>query len=343
VAKKERKPAKRASPGKPAENATTDVSGFCRPHFITISLADKVGAAIEQIRRSAHPDNIFYLYVINERHELCGIVSIRSLLLADNETPVSRVYSPKVVALEERSPVQQAYQTFAHSRFLSLPVIDSHRHILGVVHAHEIAGDSSLTAKQAISEDRTRSQLFELLGIKAEDGQHGPLRIALGRLPWLLVNISGGALCAALLHWLGGRLSNPVEVLALVPVLLVISESIGMQSASLAIANLHRTSQTADARIFLRECTIALALGIACAACLGGALFLWRGSAVAAMTIGLTVIGGCLLVSIVGNAVPFLFHRWRIDPRIAAGPVVLSLSDFLTLLVYLAIVKALAA
>jgi magnesium transporter len=55
------------------------------------------------------------------------------------------------------------------------------------------------------------------------------------------------------------------------------------------------------------------------------------------------VIGGCLLVSIVGNAVPFLFHRWRIDPRIAAGPVVLSLSDFLTLLVYLAIVKALAA
>ncbi len=330
-----------AAAGKRAKLPDSDgISEFCRPHFITISLDDTVRSAIGRVRRSAQPDHIFYLYVTNDQGELCGIVSIRSLLLADDQTAVSQVYSSQVVALPVSCPVEEAYQTFARSRFLSLPVVDSRGQIVGVVHAHEIAGDSAPTAQQALFEDRTRTELFELLGIKAEDARHSPVRVAAGRLPWLLVNISGGGLCAVLLHWMGSRLANPVEVLAFVPVLLVISESIGMQSASLAIANLHRSARPGDSKAFLREWAIAFLLGCACAVCLAGCLYFWKGSASLAATVALTVLGGCLLVSLLGNAVPYLFHRWKIDPRIAAGPVVLSLSDFSTLLVYLLIAHA---
>ena len=315
-------------------NRSALVSEFCRPDFITISLNELVGGAIAKVRRTAQPGNIFYLYVANDRNELCGIVSIRSLLLAQDNQTVCEVYSPKIVTLQENSPVRQAYQVFANSRFLSLPVIDAQSKIIGVVHAHEIAEGFKTTAEESLFEDRVRSELFGLLGVTAEDATRNPGKIAVHRLPWLIVNITGGTLCAAILSHLGGRLSNAVEFLAFAPVLLVVSESIGMQSASLAIANLHQSSRIKSSQLFLKEWAVAGITGSVCALIMGFALYLWKGSFAFSATVSLTILLGCLMVSFVGNAVPFLFHRWKIDPRIAAGPVVLSIADCATLLLY---------
>jgi magnesium transporter len=314
------------------------VSQFCRPSFTTVSVDDSVATAIAKVRRSAQPGAIFYLYVVGHEDELRGIVSIRNLLLANDDTPVSQVYSPKVVALDSTSPIRRAAEVFATSRFLSLPVVDERGRILGVVHAHEIAGNfEAPLAHEALLENQTRSELFELLGIQAEDTRNNARQVALGRLPWLLVNITGGTLCAWIIHVLGGRLANAVEFLAFVPVLLVVSESIGMQTASLSIANLHRGSKTRSSLLLLKEWSVASLLGITCALLLGGGLYVLKGSFSLSATVALTIFLGCLMVSFVGNVVPYLFHRWKIDPRVAAGPVVLSVADCATLSLYLAL------
>lgn len=315
--------------------AHAGIAGLCRKDFIALSNEATVGDAISQLRRSAVRGNIFYLYLTDRAGKLVGNVSIRTLLTSTDETPLGRIGSREVVTLPISSPIQEAYHLFARARFLSLPVVSDDNVLLGVIHAHELLEEFG-KKQEDLFEERSRGELFELLGIKAEDAGKGPAHVALGRLPWLLVNIVGGTCSALFIHFLGGNLKHAVEFLAFVPILLIVSESIGMQTASLVIANLHRAASRSRTReILAREMLVACLLGLTCAALVAGAVQLWKGMPALSVAVLVTIFVGSVAVSFLGNAVPYLFHRFKVDPRVAAGPVVLALADSTTLLFYL--------
>lgn len=311
------------------------VGNLCKGGFFTIPMTFTVGEALTKVRTSGKQGDIFYIYVVDELKRLTGIVSIRNLLMGKDEDPISKVYSPKVISLPFSDPLEKAYQAFSQSRFLSLPVVDSENKIQGIIHAHELVGEKGKQI-DALFEARARSELFELLGIKAETLHQGAVPTALNRLPWLLVNIVGGSFSAICIHFLGGKLTQAVTILAFVPILLIVSESIGMQTASLVIANLHRSSSKGrNHQMLLKEFSVAALLGLGCSLLVGGGVAFWRTSFDIALPIALTVFLGALGVSALGNLIPLLFHRFKIDPRVAAGPVVLAIADSSTLLLYL--------
>jgi len=271
---------------------------------------------------------------VDEEERLQGIVSIRNLLGARDDQTISEIYSPSVVSLPENAPLKQAYQLFSKSRFLSLPVVSDDRTVLGVIHAHELVDEFGKPLEE-LFEERSRGELYELLGVKAEDATKSTLGTAIRRLPWLCLNMLGGSISALCIHSLGGRLDHAVEFLAFVPVLLVLSESIGMQSASMTIAQIHRSTSGSNRSLFLKEFRVALLLGLSCAVLLAGPVFFWKHSSPLGIAMGLTILLGSVGVATLGNAIPRLFHRLRIDPRIAAGPVVLSVADSGVLVLYL--------
>lgn len=323
----------------PISRNAEGVSGFCRDEFLTIPLETTVANAIQAVRQAGSPGRIFYLYVVDTEDRLHGIVSIRNLLLSRDDQRISEICSKGVVFLPDSASIPDAYRLFSQSRFLSLPVLDSERKIRGVIHAHELIGEYQKETHQ-LFEERTRGELFELLGIKAEDASHGLLHVTMGRLPWLLLNVLGGALSALFIHLLGGRLTNAVAYLMFLPILLIIAESIGMQTASIVITNLHRAPSGRSAGTARRELLVALALGAGFGISIGAAVLAWKGTGALALTIGLTILLGSLYVSILGIVLPYLVHRLRGDPRIAAGPVVMALADCGTLLLYLLIALA---
>lgn len=312
------------------------VGPLATPGCFTVPLGLNVREAISRVRTSGKRGDIFYIYVTDDAGKLAGIVSIRNLLLAQDEDSIASIYSRSVVFLPESTPIERAYHIFSESKFLSLPVVDKDGGIKGVLHAHTLIEEYG-NQIDTLFEERTRGELFELLGIKAESSTEKFFSVAWGRLPWLVVNILGGTVSAFFIHTVGGRLPNAVMLLAFVPILLIVSESIGMQTASLVIASLHRTGHRKMHGIWLKELLIALVLGLCCAALVGGGAYLWQRSGEIAWPVTLTVFLGAVLVSTLGNAIPRLFHRLKIDPRVAAGPVVLAIADCSTLIVYLLI------
>lgn len=297
-------------------------------------LEASVADAIQTVRRAGQRGQIFYLYVVDREGVLRGIVSIRNLLLSKDTQKIADVCASGVVSLSVDAPVSEAYRLFSESRFLSLPIIDAGGKIRGVIHAHELIEEYEKETEE-LFEERTRGELFALLGIKAEDTSRGLFATAAGRLPWLLLNVLGGALSTLFIHFLGGKLRDAVEFLAFVPILLVISESIGMQTASVVIADLHRASSAKSTKPAKREIGVALILGTCSGLIIAAMALLWKGSGTLTTAIGLSILLGSLYVSGLGCALPSLIHRFRGDPRIAAGPVVLALADCGTLLVYL--------
>lgn len=321
--------------GRPAPQSGVKVGDVCTKGGFTISVDLSVGEALAKVRTSGKRGDIFYIYVVDTEQRLKGIVSIRNLLLGQDEDPISAVYSPKVEYLRSADPLEKAYQAFSQARFLSLPVVDGEGRIQGVLHAHELLGENERQI-DALFEERTRGELFELLGIKAETLAQGAVPTAMNRLPWLLINIVGGTFSAICIHLLGGKLTHAVAILAFVPILLIVSESIGMQTASLVIANLHRSAGKSRHReVLFKEFFVAFILGLCCSILVGGGVALWRQSLDIALPVGLTVLLGAVGVSALGNLIPYLIHRLKIDPRVAAGPVVLAIADSATLLLYL--------
>ncbi len=335
---KARKAARRKK-GTSPRHVPGGLASLFRKDFLAVPISSTVGDAIRQVRQSAPRGNIFYLYVVDEHGKLEGNVSIRTLLTASDSQAIREVCSTSVVALPENSAILDAYHLFSEARFLSLPIVTGENVLLAVVHAHELLEEYGKRMED-LFEERSRGEIFELLGIQAEDAGSTPFQVASGRLPWLVINIIGGTFSAFFIHRLGGNLKQAVQYLAFVPILLIVAESIGMQTASIVIANLHRASSGSNARLrklMGREMGIASLLGLACAILLAGTIQLWKGTPALTATIALTVLAGSIFVAFLGNAIPFLFHRFKVDPRVAAGPVMLAVADCTTLLLYLTI------
>jgi magnesium transporter len=311
------------------------VRDFLQDNYVIVSLYSTVSQAIQSIRKSASKDNILYVYVIDRDQKLCGVVSIRNLLLANDEDSVSAIYSPSVVSLSEDSTLMDAYTLFSKSRFLSLPVVNEHGKLAGIVPAHELADKYETELKQ-LFEERSRGELFELLGVQAESASETSIQTAKKRLPWIGVNITGGMMSAVVIELLSGNLAHSVEYLAFLPILLLVSESVGMQSASVVISNLYRTKGKGRiGRIVVKEAGIAFLVSALCGLIVGTAIYFWKGYSAVALTVGFALPVGAVLVSCLGTLIPTIFHVLRFDPRVAAGPVVLAISDTMVLFLYL--------
>ncbi len=313
------------------------IDGYCRHEFIAVRSDATVREAIQQLRKHAQVGNVFYLYVNDPEGRLVGTVSMRGLLLADDNATIESFASKRLHRLSLGTPLVDAYRDFSTTKFLSLPVVDSHGQLVSVLHASDLL-DREQGNFDELFEQRAQSEVFELLGIQAEDRGAGAAVVASHRFPWLLVNVLSGSLSALLIHVWGGRLDHAVQFLAFVPILLILSESVGMQSASVAIASMHRSRRMKGT--LRREAKVAFLVGFATMLLVAGVLWIWKRDTPLSIALGVSILVGTTSVSVVGSLVPRLFHRLKIDPRIAAGPVVLALSDLFTLFLYLAVALA---
>jgi len=319
------------------ESALTEL---LKKNFVTLPLALTVGESLTRIRAQAKRGDIFYLYVVDDSAKLVGIVSIRNLLLSGDAEPLANVVSRNVECLPDDFSRSEAAQRFSDCRFLSLPVVAADGKIVGVIHAHDMTSQFE-QSREELFEERTRSALFELLGIEAEDKSISVFRAARIRFPWLVVNMFGGILSAIFIHKLGPQIPNAVTFLAFVPILLIVCESIGMQTVSVVITKLRHTHSQAK-KVGWREFKIASLLGLGSAILIGTSIRLFWGPFDVALAVGAALLVATLWVSAVAFLVPVLTRRLGIDPGVSSGPVVLAIADCTTLLIYLLIAFALA-
>ena len=180
--------------------------------------------------------------------------------------------------------------------------------------------------------------MFQLIGVQlAEAQQTSPLVSFRSRFPWLAANIAGGVAAAFLSGVFQAELQKAVALALFIPVVLALSESVGIQSVMLALRVLHgpRPTHPRDAR----EGVLGGGDGAAAGAgrrgdCRPGRLF--RGWASPRVTLALVggIAGGVACSAVIGLAMPNALRLLRRDPHVACGPVALALADIATLLIY---------
>ncbi len=316
------------------------VVDHARKDFPLLDVTMTVGEALEHIRHEGVGERVIYFYAVDEQKRLVGVVPTRRLLTASLETSVRQIMVPRVVAVPATATVLDACEFFVLYKFLAFPVVDEQRHVIGIIDANLFA-EEILEAGE--SEDRYRSaepvgpEFFEALGFRIEQIRGAsPWRIFRFRFPWLLVTVTGGTLSAVLARFFEATLARSLVLAFFLTMVLALNESVSMQSMSVTIHALRSVSVTRQwlATAVRREVTTALLLGISCGAVVSAIVWLWRDD-----LRGAFVIGGSIMLSLVtacalGLGVPSLLHRFKLDLKIAAGPVTLALADFIALVIY---------
>jgi len=313
---------------------------YARKDFNAINLNLSIDEALQKIRLEGVGERIVYFYVVDDEQKLVGVLPTRRLLIGRLEQKIEEIMVKRVAALPSSSTVYDALEFFATYKFLAFPVVDAERKIIGVVDVN-LFTDELLEEKdtQAASEVEPQDYdaIFETIGFRISEVKNAsPVKGWRVRLPWLLATVTSGTVCALLTGLFETTLAESLIIVFFFTLVLGLGESISVQSMTVTIQTLRSAKPSFEwfMKNFLHEAQTALLLGFSCAAIVATIVVLWKNDFAAAGVIGLSIILVQLTASIWGLAVPAVLHRTKMDPKIAAGPIALALTDICTILFY---------
>jgi magnesium transporter len=315
---------------------TTQILDLATRDFYAVPLAGTVEQAVGILR--AAPDKaVFYCYALDEAGRLAGVVPVRKLLTAAPGTLVREISLPNVIALPAGGDRSLLEDFFATYRFLAFPVVDGDRRILGVVQA-----DAFSDQIMGEYEGRVRHDWLASLGVSEKEGHARPFGIMRLRLPWLLFTVGSGLVSAMVAGIFHHTVEKLVALAFFVPVVLLVAESVGMQTSAVTVSSLSSDVPPSLPQLLGRETQAASLLGLACGLLVGGACWLWLGDVRFATVLTATMVLTVTTASALAVAVPGLFRFIGMDPALAAAPLTLAVTDNLTLFAYLGIASRLA-
>ena len=309
------------------------IGKFASTDFTALPQNLTVAGALEQIRVRGVGQQIIYFYVVDGEQRLVGVVPTRRLLAASPDALMGDIMIRRVVTIPETATVLEACEMFLLHKFLAFPVVTSERKMVGVVNVGLFTEEALGLSERAHLDD-----VFERIGFRVAEVQAAsPVKAFRLRFPWLLATLGGGITCALLAGVYEATLEASIILAFFLAMVLGLSESVSAQSVTVTAEALNK--RTPDRRWLLRalrkEFFTALLLGGACGSIVCAVAWIWRGHALPALVIGGSITVSMVMACLIGLAVPALLHRFRLDPKIAAGPVSLAVADIFTLLVYL--------
>jgi magnesium transporter len=308
------------------------VLAHARRDFVLLRENMTVEDALAAIRERGIGERIVYFYVADADERLVGVLPTRRLLTAAPTARVADLMVRRIVAVPERATLLEACELFVLYQFLALPVVDAERRMLGLL-------DVSVFTEEVLdlSEPAKANDTFEVLGFHiAEARGASPLKAFRLRFPWLLATIASGTAGALLAGAFEATLARAVLVAFFLALVLALAESVSIQSMTLALQALG--ARAPDWPWFWktvrRELGTAMLLGSGCGSLVAAIVYLWQRSGPGAWVVGASVAGSVVIACLLGWSVPTLLHALKLDPKIAAGPLTLALTDVLTLLLY---------
>jgi magnesium transporter len=314
------------------EHLNQPVLPYARKDFPELRQDFTVQQALDAIRHQGVGEKVVYFYVVDEQERLLGVLPTRRLLTSPLDQRLGEIMISRVVAIPSTMTILEACELFVMHRFLAFPVVDEQRRIIGVV-------DVGLFTQEVldIGEREQTDEVFEALGFRISQVRAAtPGRAFRLRFPWLLATIGSGTVCALLASAFELTIARSIVLAFFITLVLALGESVSIQSMALAVQALHggRPGSEWFWAALRHEAGTAVLLGTGCGALVALIICLWRGVGLAAFVIGGSIVLSLFAACLFGLCVPTLLHRFRLDPKIAAGPVTLALTDVVTLLFY---------
>ena len=315
------------------------VGSIMTAELVKLKRTDTAAGAIARIRRVGEDcESIYTCYVTDEHRMLQGVVTLRQLLMAADEATVESLMETDVIAARTTDDQEQAVETMMRYDFLALPVTDAEGRLVGVVTVDDVM--------DVMEEEATED--FEKMAAMAPSEKPylktGVFTLARHRILWLLVLMISGMITGGIL----GRYEEAFAALPLlvtfIPMLTDTGGNAGSQSSTLVIRGMAVGDiQLRDfPRVLWKELRVSVLVGAVLAAVNFVRLVIqYPGSQLICLTVTLALFATVVIAKTVGGVLPMAARFLRADPAIMAAPLITTIVDALSLMIYFAIAKQL--
>ncbi len=307
--------------------------------FVDLKKDMTVEAAIKRIRRTGmDKETINICYVTDPNRKLLGIVSIRTLLLSDEEDIIEDIMDPNVVSVNTLEDKEDVAQDFNRYGFIALPVVDTENRLVGIVTFDDAMG---------VMEEEATEDIEKMAAILPTDKPYlrsGVLETVKSRIPWLLLLMLSATLSGIVINRFEDSLAAYSVLIGFIPMLTGTGGNSGSQSSVAVIRglSLNEIDFSDLPAVVWKESRVAVVCGVILACANFVKLLVvdrWlmgneEVTFVIAMVICLTLVCTVFCAKVVGCTLPLLAEKLGLDPAVMASPFITTIVDVLSLLIY---------
>jgi magnesium transporter len=278
-----------------------------------------------------YSETINYLYVIDHDKKLVGVVSYRDLILADEKEKIHDIMYSRVISVSADSDQEEVARMIERYDFLAIPVVESNNQLVGIVTVDDIIDVVIREANEDIEKLSASG--------KAIDFETKAFVAAYRRLPWLILLLFIGIVSGTIISGFEETLSKAVALAFFMPMIAGMTGNTGTQSLAVVVRGL--VSRDIDKgvvfRLIFRELKVGLIIGFTCGTLISIIALVWQGNAVLGVVVGSSLVMTLIIGTLAGTIIPIILYKLNIDPAVASGPLITTLNDILSLLIYFGI------
>jgi len=312
--------------------------------FISLHRGMTAKQALSKARAlAAEKETIYTLYITNSQKRLEGVLSLRGLLTAENDTIIEDIMSKSVISVSTATDQEEAARLLQELDLLALPVVDTENRLVGIITIDD--------AMDVLEEEAEEDILIQsgLASVKGAESNRSELLVRGSlwsiwkvRLPFLLITLAAGFAAAWLVEGFEDILNAVVAVAFFLPLIMDMGGNVGTQSSTtfargVALGHI----QVKDfLKHFMKELAVGLNLGVTSGLLAGGVIALaslWFDFPVTlALAVGLTLVVTMTLAASLGFLVPYFLIRLNVDQAAGSAPIITSIKDIAGILIYFA-------
>lgn len=302
--------------------------GLMTNEFISVLDHYTVEETIDLLREIApSAETIYYLYVTDPNQRLAGVLSLRDLLVAQPEEKISELMYERVISVPAEMDQEEVAKILSRYDFLAIPVVNNKNRLLGIVTVDDIIDVLIEEAQEDIQQLSAIHPDKKLL-------VH-PVRSARKRIPWLIVLLVIGIVTADLISLFEDTIHLLPILTLFMPMIAGMTGNAATQSLALTIQGLSSDQLTPKNynKVIRQEGITGTIIGAVCSSVIFIAIGFWKNFQLG-LVIGVSLFFTIILGTLVGTMIPILLERFHIDPTTASGPLITTLNDVLSLMIY---------
>ena len=294
-----------------------------------------VGDTLDYLRRAGDdlPESFYEVFVVDLRHHPVGRVAADRLLRAAPEAPLSGLADPDVHPIPALMDREEVAMTFRDRDWVTAMVVDEAGRLIGRITVDDILD---------VIDEEAEDDMLRLGGVRDSD-LHLPLpETVKSRFSWLFVNLGTALLAASVIGLFEGTIARVVALAVLMPIVAGMGGNAGTQTLTVAVRALAMKELTpANARrIILKELAVGLLNGLGFAILGGAAAGLWFGSPRIGAVLGTAMLVNLTVAALAGILIPLTLQRLSIDPAVASGVFLTTVTDVVGFFSFLGLATA---
>lgn len=310
--------------------------GIMATEFLSVRESMTVGETLKYLQReSPDAETAYYLFVLDEKEHLMGVVSLRDIVISNFETSILDIMHEKVISIPVNMDQEEVGHIFEKYGFLIMPVVDGDNKMLGIVTVDDIM--------EVLREENTED-IYRLAGVQEGERVEGSIRGSVRRrLPWLYINLMTAIAASLTVSMFEGTIQQVVTLASFMPIVAGMGGNTGTQTLTIIVRSIALGELTFEnaKKVLLKEIVTGITMGFAVGTVAALIGFLWVGKPAFGFVIGLAMLLNMAAATLAGFLVPITLKKLKIDPALASAVFVTTVTDVLGFFFFLGLATVL--